>query len=281
MPRHRFVLCDVFAERPLAGNQLAVFTDARELDEATMQALARELGFSETVFVLPAQGEGDARVRIFTPRSEVAFAGHPVLGAAVVLGGPLQRGALALETGRGVVPVVLERDDRGAIVRGRMSQPVPTIEPLGDPAPVLRALGVEAPVLPVETYDNGLRHTLVALDSPEAVGRLRPDLAALAELELITSCFAASGRRWKTRMFWPSEGIPEDPATGSAAGPLVCHLCRYGLVEWGTEIEIRQGEETGRPSLLLARAEAVDGQIARVEVGGSAVVVARGEFSLG
>ena len=96
----------------------------------------------------------------------------------------------------------------------------------------------------------------------------------------MVSCFAGSGGSWKTRMFAPYGGVAEDPATGSAAGPLACHLCRHGLVEWGTEIEISQGAEIGRPSTLYALADGRDGAIERVSVGGRAVVVARGEFRL-
>jgi len=111
MRRFRYVVCDVFTDTPLAGNQLAVFTDARDLDELTMQALAREMNFSETVFVLPPQAEGaDVRIRIFTPGAELPFAGHPTLGAAFVLGGPLQKVVIRLETRAGVVPVELERE---------------------------------------------------------------------------------------------------------------------------------------------------------------------------
>lgn len=274
----RYVVADVFTDTPLAGNQLAVFTDARELDSETMQALALEIGFSETVFVLPAAGDGDVRIRIFTPQVELPFAGHPVLGTAFVLAAPLQRGVIGLETGRGLVPVELERDGTGAIVFGRMTQPVPAVEPYPDPEALLAAIGVERSTLPVERYDNGVQPTFVALGSREEVAALRPDFAKLAELEVMVSCFAGSDTSWKTRMFAPYGGVTEDPATGSAAGPLVCHLCRHGLVSWGTRIEIEQGAEIGRPSTLYALAEGGDGSIERVEVGGSAVVVARGEF---
>jgi trans-2,3-dihydro-3-hydroxyanthranilate isomerase len=276
----RYVIADVFTDRPLAGNQLAVFTDARSLDAETMQALALETGFSESVFVLPAEGEADVRIRIFTPRVELPLAGHPVLGTAFVLGGPLQQGMLRLETGMGVVPIVLERDESGAIVFGRMTQPVPAIEPYPEPDELLEALGVESSSLPVERYDNGVPHTFVALETAERVASLQPDLQRLADLGVKANCFARSGERWKTRMFAPSAGVAEDPATGSAAGPLACHLCRHGLLAWGTEIEIEQGAEIGRPSTLYARAEGRDGEIEGVEVGGRAVVVARGEFRL-
>jgi trans-2,3-dihydro-3-hydroxyanthranilate isomerase len=280
VPTLRYVVADVFTDRPLTGNQLAVFTDAREVDPETMQALALEMGFSESVFVLPAEADGDVRIRIFTPRVELPFAGHPVLGTAFVLGSPLQRSVIALETGRGVVPVQLERDETGAIVFGRMTQPVPTVEPFPDTSPLFAALGVSAAVLPVETYDNGPRFTFVALASREEVAALRPDFGALAEQGVMVSCLAGEGTSWKTRMFAPSSGVAEDPATGSACGPLVCHVCRHGLVEWGTEIEVEQGVEIGRPSKLFARAAGGPSGIESVEVGGSAVVVARGEFRL-
>lgn len=280
MSTYRYVVADVFTDQPLTGNQLAVFTDARGLSSETMQALALEIGFSETVFVLPAEQDGDVRIRIFTPRVELPLAGHPVLGTAFVLGGPLQQWVLRLETGMGVVPVELDRDESGAIVFGRMTQPVPSIEPYPDPDALLEALGVDASSLPVERYDNGVQHTFVALESAEQVAGLRPNLARLEALDVKANCFAGSGSRWKLRMFAPAVGVPEDPATGSAAGPLACHLCRHGLVPWGHEIEIEQGVEIGRPSTLYGRAEGGDGRIEGVEVGGRAVVVARGEFRL-
>lgn len=243
-----------------------------------MQALAREIGFSETVFVLPAEAGGTVRVRIFTPVRELPFAGHPLLGAAWVLAAPLQRAVVELETGSGLVPVTVERDESGALVFGRMLQPVPTVEPYPHADELLAALGVRESLLPVEQYDNGPLHTFVVLGSCEAVAELDPDLAALRALEVNASCMAGQGTSWKSRMFAPALGVPEDPATGSAAGPLVCHLCRHGLVPWGTEVVVSQGEELGRPSTLFARAEGGPGGIERVEVGGSAVVVARGEY---
>jgi trans-2,3-dihydro-3-hydroxyanthranilate isomerase len=281
VPTLRYVFADVFTESALAGNQLAVFTDARGIDDGTMQALAREIGFSETAFVLPAEQGGTARVRIFTPESELPFAGHPILGTAWVLAAPLQRAVVELETGRGIVPVTIDRDESGALAFGRMVQPVPTVEPYPEADALLAALGVTSSVLPVERYDNGPLHTFVVLESRDAVAALDPDLAALRELEVNPSCAAGEGTSWKSRMFAPALGVPEDPATGSAAGPLVCHLCRHGLVPWGTEIEIAQGVEIGRPSTLFARAAGGPDGIERVEVGGKAVVVARGEFKVG
>lgn len=276
----RYVIVDVFTDTPLEGNQLAVFTDARDIPEHLLQPLALELGLSETVFVYPPASEGHARIRIFTPASELPFAGHPTLGTAFVLAQPLQLETIGLETGAGVVPVRLEREGP-RIVFGRMEQSVPRVE-LFDEQPLLTALGVERSELPVELYDNGMRHVYVALESEDAVAALAPDLNALARLgaTLGFNCFAGSGRRWKTRTFLPGTGIPEDPATGSAAGPLAVHLARHGRIGWGDEIQIAQGAELGRPSTLYATPFGSDGATERVEVGGSAVVVARGEFRL-
>ncbi len=279
MRSFRYVLADVFTDVPLAGNQLGVFTDARDLDEPTMQALALELGFSESVFVLPAREGGHARIRIFTPSGELAFAGHPTLGTAFVLAAPLQLDVIALETGSGVVPVRLERDSSGRIVFGRMSQPVPSVQPFAQERELLAALGVERSELPVEVYDNGAQQVFVALASEEEVAALTPDWAALGRFGFVgANVFAGAGAHWKTRMFSAVPGLGEDAATGSAAGPLACHLARHGRIAWGDEIVVSQGSEIGRPSTLHARAEGAGGEIAAVEVGGSAVVVARGEF---
>jgi trans-2,3-dihydro-3-hydroxyanthranilate isomerase len=279
MPTLRYVVADVFTDRPLAGNQLAVFTDGRDVDDATMQALARELNFSETVFVLPPSEGGHAHLRIFTPATELPFAGHPVLGSAFVLAAPLQLGEIRLETGAGIVPVVLEREG-ARITFGRMSQPIPTWELFAQADELLALLGVESS-LPVELYHLGPTHVYVALASREEVEALQPDFGALLRLtDACVSCFAGAGSEWKTRTFAPGSGVPEDPATGSAAGPLAVHLARHGRTGFGDEITISQGAEIGRPSTLYASAFGEGDRIDRVEVGGSAVVVARGEFRL-
>jgi trans-2,3-dihydro-3-hydroxyanthranilate isomerase len=208
------------------------------------------------------------------------FAGHPTLGTAFVLSGPLSFDEIRLETLRGVVPVRLERED-GRIVFGRMEQPLPTVEPYEDSAELFDILGVEGSELPVEVYDNGVLHVYVCLGSEDAVAALKPDLRRLAELPtLCFNCFAGEGRSWKTRMFAPSSGVAEDPATGSAAGPLALHLARHGRIAFGEEIEISQGVEVGRPSKLYARVEGSADDVQRVEVGGSAVIVARGELKV-
>jgi trans-2,3-dihydro-3-hydroxyanthranilate isomerase len=280
--RLRYTVIDVFTDTPLAGNQLAVFTDARDLDSLTMQALARELNVSETVFVLPPQAaDAEVRIRIFTPRSELPFAGHPTLGAAFVLGAPLQRIVLRLETAAGVVPVTLEREG-ARIAFGWMEQPVATWMPFPEVERLLAAVGVARSGLPVEIYDLGPGHVFIELETPEQVAGVVPDLAALVAVTTAgVNCVANAGAgRWKSRVFVPAHGVPEDPATGSAAGPLALHLARHGRIAFGEEIEISQGVEIGRPSKLVARVDGSAELVERVVVGGAAVTVARGEFRI-
>jgi trans-2,3-dihydro-3-hydroxyanthranilate isomerase len=281
MRRFRYVVADVFTDEPLTGNQLAVFTDARDLDPLTMQALAREMNFSESVFVLPPRAEdADVRIRIFTPGSELPFAGHPTLGSAFVLGGPLQKIVIRLETAAGVVPVELVREG-AEIVFGWMEQPVPAWEPFGRTAELFAALGVAGSGLPVEHYLLGPTFLPVELGSPAEVASLAPDFAALGRVASAGAyCFAREGAHWKARAFFGDLGVSEDPATGSAAGPLAVHLARHGRIAFGEEIEIVQGVELGRPSRLYAQVDGSPDRIERVRVGGSAKIVARGEFSL-
>lgn len=283
----RYAIVDVFADVPLEGNPVAIFLGGSRLSTDVMQRVARELNLSETVFVLPAQEPGaveegaDARLRIFTPSIELPFAGHPVLGAAFVLGDRLAADAVRLQTGAGLIPVALKQE-RGTIVFGEMEQPIPVPEPFGQAGEVLAALEVERSELPVEAYRNGPLHVFIALQSEEAVAGLHPDMRALGALDgaIGVNCFAGSGDRYKTRMFAPSVGVPEDPATGSGAGALAVHLVRHGRIGYGQDVSIRQGEEIGRPSVLHARAEGAEGRVERVVVGGSALIVARGEYRI-
>jgi trans-2,3-dihydro-3-hydroxyanthranilate isomerase len=238
---HRYFVVDVFTDTPLEGNQLGVFTDGRPFSSEQMQRLAREMNLSETVFILPPQADGDVRMRIFTPGTELPFAGHPVLGTAFVVGTALGRDTIRLETGIGVVPVELDRSG-ARIVFGWMDQPIPSWQPYEHQDELLAALG-----------------------KLEGIG---------------VSCFAGSGSRWKTRMFALDLGVQEDPATGSAAGPLAVHLARHARIGFGDQIEIRQGAEIRRPSVLYARVEGTADRVQRVRVGGQAMVVARGEFRL-
>ena len=282
MRSFRYVVADVFTDTPLEGNPVAVFTDGRGLSDDEMQRLGRELNLSESVFVLRSEADAHARIRIFTPSSELPFAGHPTLGTAFVLAAPLQAPVLRLETGMGIVPVALERE-QDRIVFGRMEQPLPTWEAFAEEEALFAALGVGRSELPVLVYENGPRFVYVGLSSEDDVVALRPDFNALLDLAgalVGVDCFAGSGARWKSRMFAPGAGVAEDPATGSAAGPLAVHLARHGQIGFGDEIEISQGAEIGRPSTLYARADGSADELERVEVGGSAVIVARGEFRL-
>ena len=276
-----YVICDVFTDTPLTGNQLAVFKDAREIPDDHLQTLAREINLSETVYGYPPRGDAHARIRIFTPAHELPFAGHPVLGTAFVFAASLDDDEIRLETGRGVIPIRMQRAG-GRPAFGWMSQPLPSAAPFQAVEPLLAALGLTQSVLPVEVYDNGVRHVYVTLPDEEAVARLQPDIGALARVagECGVNCIAGRGRRWKTRMFAPGVGVAEDPATGSAAGPLAVHLVRHDLIRYGDEIQIFQGAELRRPSTLHAKATGSNGRLESVEVGGSAVIVGRGEFTL-
>src|SRR4051812_35343966 len=178
----RYEICDVFTERALEGNALAVFTDARDLDDATMQKLARELNLSESAFVLPpSTTAADARVRIFTPTMELPFAGHPTLGTAFVLAEGLPQPVIRLETARGIVPVRMSRID-GRSTFGWMNQPLPRVMAYPAIDEALAALDMVPGSLPVELYDNGPRYVLIEAASASVIAGLRPDLGRLARL---------------------------------------------------------------------------------------------------
>jgi trans-2,3-dihydro-3-hydroxyanthranilate isomerase len=220
--------------------------------------------------------EGD-RIRIFTPGQELPFAGHPVLGTAAVLTAMRSTDRVELLTGRGTIAVTFD-----ASRRGRMSQPIPTWSSFDDTKDLFAALGVEGSALPVDVYDNGVRHLYVVLESVAAVSALRPNASLLEPAVGATgvSCVAGDGTQWRSRMFGPGLGVIEDPATGSAAGPLAVHLARHGRIGWGEEITIAQGVEMLRPSTLHAVARGSESAIGAVEVAGDTVVVGRGSFDL-
>lgn len=274
----RYALCDVFTDRPLAGNPLAVFTDGRGLDPVTMQALAREMNLSETTFVLPPERGGHARVRIFTPSVELPFAGHPTLGTAFVLGGPLQSTDLRLELEAGIVPVRLEREG-ARISFGWMTQPSATAMDVAREGEILQALELETGGASLFGYQNGPEHVYVELPSEGAVSALTPNLSRLAHTTKAgVFVYFYDGKSCRARCFVPGKGVAEDPATGSAVGPLALHLTRAGRLAPGQLLRVEQGVEMGRPSTLYARIGAEELPI--IEVGGSARVVARGQFML-
>ncbi|MBO0767128.1 MAG: PhzF family phenazine biosynthesis protein [Solirubrobacterales bacterium] len=258
---HHYEIWDVFTDTPLEGNPLGVFPHGEEIPSRLYQKLARELNLSETVFIL-----GD-QIRIFTPVAELPFAGHPTLGAAFVVAERDGRDVVTLQTGAGPVVVTVAEG------YGEMDQPYPSIEPFrGDDAELLAALGVKRALAPIESYTNGPTHTVVVLDD---VASLRPDMGRLEALGVQLSAVASTGAGTaKLRMFAPALGVAEDPATGSAAGPVALHLVRHGLHRAGTRLELTQGVEIGRPSTLIATAT----EGGPVKVGGGAVRVATGHY---
>jgi len=278
----RYTLCDVFTERPLAGSPSCVFTDARGLDAATMQALARETNLSETVFVLPPTQGGQARLRIFTPSDELPFGAQPVLSAAYVLGGPLESVGLRLELPAGVVEVKLEREG-ARIAFGWVK--LPPALPLGieNGGAILAALGLSPADTEPFAYQCGTEHVFIELRSEAAVSALSPDWAALARATRAhVFAFSFDGKRCRARGFAPgaehgrpgAAGSAEDPATASALGPLCLHLQSRSRLSPTDILCVDQGMEVQRPSTLYARG--LDAGL--VEVGGSARVVARGQF---
>lgn len=273
---HQYVVVDAFARKPLTGNPVAVFFASDDLSAEQMQRIAREMNLSESTFVLEPEQGGDVHVRIFTPVNELPFAGHPLLGTAIALGGRTDADKLRIETAMGIIPFELEREN-GKAVAARMRQPVPVWESFDRTEELLEALGLHGSTLPVEIYRNGPRHVLVGLESVEALSKLDPDHRALARFpDMAANCFAGSGSVWRNRMFSPAYGVVEDAATGSAAGPIAIHLARYGLSPYGRHIEITQGVEIGRPSPMGALVHGDGDRVDSVEVSGHGVVATEG-----
>ena len=257
---------DVFTSEPLLGNQLAVFPDARELPTERMQKIAREINFSETTFILPAERpDTDIRMRIFTPAVEMPMAGHPTVGSTFALA---QAGVIRPGTKRfvfglnvGPTPVDLVWDgDRLRFVW--MTQGLPVFGPvIEERAAAASAIGLHAddllPGVPVQEVSCGVPYVIVALRDREAVDRAAPDAAAILGLgsmrppHAAVFLFAASGTGSSevySRMFAPDLGVVEDPATGSASGPLGCYLVQHGLVsdDAAQRIVSSQGVKLGR-----------------------------------
>lgn len=276
----RYVRCDVFGHRPFGGNPLAVFTDARGLKTATMQAIALEMNLSETVFLLPATCGGSAKIRIFTPRAELEFAGHPTIGAAFVVARPLQTDRLVLETGAGLIPVQIERE--GADPRGAWIElPLPEASPQAESELLLRALGLSDAITPIKRYHFGITHVVAQVEHAEQVTALTPDFTSLKHFGPVgIVVFAADGARLRARVFVPGLGVAEDPATGSAVGPLLLHLHDHAQLGSQRSITISQGQELGRPSELRGQLLFDDDRPTRIRVGGDCVLLGRGEWQL-
>jgi trans-2,3-dihydro-3-hydroxyanthranilate isomerase len=275
MTRHEYVLVDVFTDRKFGGNQLAVFRDGRGVREEFMQAAAKELNLPETTFVVPAEHGGDHKLRIFTPARELPFAGHPTVGTAFVLAGS-RDATLRLEEQVGTLAVTV-RDGFT-----EMEQPLPTFEPVADRDAVAASVSLDAadlePGLPIEIGSSGNRFMFVAVKTLDAVKRAAP--RGLAEAAYIfTTKTVEPGSTVHGRMYAPWQGIAEDPATGSANGPLGAYLVRHGVSD-GKRIVSEQGYEMGRPSLLYVRVGGGRDAIASVHVGGRCAIAGGGWLDL-
>jgi len=304
-----FVTCDVFTDRPFTGNPLLVVPDARGLTAAQMQSIAREINYSESTFVLPPKDPAHAYLqRTFVPVKEIPYAGHPTVGTAVVMaalgkvpsvasGAPDGAVPVTIEVGFGPLRLELLKED-GRVSRVRMEQSTPEWKApvTGDDVKgqIAAALGVPFdalhPRLPPQAVGTGNTFLMVPLASVEAVSSALADARMLNHVErdlgvLGLFLFAFDGARLRARMFAPGAGVPEDPATGSAAGPVAVYLALHGAVPGGVtngrgRFTIDQGVEMGRPSELDATVLVDGGLPAGVRVEGSAVLVMRGELDV-
>jgi len=292
MVAHRYRVVDVFTERPLEGNALAVFPDGAGLDDASMQKIARELNLSETTFVAPpTRADCVGRVRIFTPARELPFGGHPTVGAAWVLLDegmvPRSRDRFALEEGVGAVAIRMETGSRPLIW---LTTPPIQEGRRFDPALCALALGLDArdllDVMP-QLLDAGNPTLLVALRDRATVDRAWLDLAGLRSLKVAGDepfcvfAFAPTPDGAYSRMFAPEYGIPEDPASGSSTGPLAAFMMRHGLVSSaaGTRFVSEQGTTMGRRSILYVEIHG-DRGVKGIDVGGHVTPVAHATLTL-
>jgi trans-2,3-dihydro-3-hydroxyanthranilate isomerase len=303
MPSYPYLHLDVFTDTRFAGNQLAVFSDARGLSSERMQQMATEIAFSESTFVLPAEVEGtDVRMRIFTPARELPMAGHPTVGSTFALAadGVIRTGQRRFVFGLGIgpTPVALEwQGERLTFVW--MTQQPPAFGPrLTDTRAVAAAVGLDEDAivrdLPVEEISCGVPFVFVPIASRRAIDEAVADRRAIASLFsshglperglfLFSTGPGGDGADAYSRMFAPGLGVAEDPATGSASGPLGCYLLRYGVVspERAARLLSLQGVKMGRPSRVHIRIAAdAGGAITAVQVGGESVLVGRGVIEI-
>ncbi len=292
---HRIYLVDVFAERPYCGNQLAVVAGEEGLPEETMQLLAAEMNFSETTFVVPVPEEdGGYRVRIFTPAREIAFAGHPILGTAWVLRqllAPDSCAPLRLNLAVGQIRVTFEAPVHGQEVVWFLAPEV-SFGPICAPAPMAAALGILPQdidsSIPVQQLSAGTSAMIVPLRSLDALRRSKLDLAAYAGLAAngcppLVYLFCRETHHpandFCARFFFEAHGVREDPATGNGAAFLAAYLLEHRLrPSSGFAVRIEQGQEIGRPSLIMLRAQVIDGR-REVSVGGSVIPTVHGELA--
>ena len=299
MKSYRYLHLDVFTDRLFGGNQLAVFTDGRGLSAETMQAIAKEMNFSETTFVLPAEAPAtDFRVRIFTPDEELPMAGHPTVGTTFALAraGVIDSGRdrVVLGLGIGPTPVSLVWREQELCFVWMTQLPPQFGNPIGDPAGAAAALrlsgaAVAATGLPVQAVSSGLPFLLVPLTTRRAVDSAAVDVTAydsfiraakMDELPIFLFSTEKTGDKATvySRMFAPGMGIAEDPATGGACGPLGGYLVRHKVIppDKAAAILNLQGVKMGRPSYIHISVGVEDGDINNVRVGGEAVVAGEG-----
>lgn len=284
------MLFDVFTDVAFAGNQLAIFPDT-SLDDATMQKIAGELNLAESVFLSPGGDGALASLRIFTPRREVAFAGHPTIGTAIALvdhlwwAGPNET-AFVLRERVGDVPITV---DRGTPTIAWLTTPPVRLEQTFDRTAAARMLGLSAADVradvPVQIATAGNPFLYVPLADPAAVDRASLDApvadALAGDAEIVgVFAFALAPQGAYARMFAPMSGIAEDPATGSAAGPLFAYLHAAGALEERAHFVVEQGVKMGRRSVLHARIGWNGGVPAKIEIGGSAIFVGEGKLKL-
>jgi len=285
---------DVFSSRPLEGNSLAVFSDARGLTDAEMQSLAKEMNLSETTFILPrdpaTEKEKGIRVRIFTVQEELPFAGHPTLGTAFALRGQSGAKDVVLELNAGKVPVHFE-DSKGEPPFGEMTQLDPTFGIQHDREAVARATGLHAQdfddSLPIQTVSTGVPFTVTPLKSLAVMRNFSQiDLNRASEylakssgkfFYFVTRETVDRNARLHARMLFYNG---EDPATGSAAGCTAAWMVAHGLAQPDERVLIEQGVEMKRPSRIFVRASRTDNRVVNVRVGGHSVEIMRGEVSL-
>jgi trans-2,3-dihydro-3-hydroxyanthranilate isomerase len=296
MRQYRLIHVDVFTRTRFGGNQLAVFPEAEGLSDDEMQAIAREMSFSESTFVFPpTDASADARVRIFTPGRELPFAGHPVVGTAFVLA--RERGTTDLRFELGIGPLNVQADpgdgaSKGIVGSAEMEQPLPSFEPVpdADPAVLAGLLGLDssdvASETPAEFGSSGNRFLYLRLRSLDAVRRARGMVDALdryfaghhhAAIYLFSTETESPEATAHGRMYSLALGanVREDPATGSASGPAGGYLLRHGLAQPG-RLLLEQGYEMLRPSQIEVGLTVTDGALSRVTVGGGVVLVAEG-----
>jgi trans-2,3-dihydro-3-hydroxyanthranilate isomerase len=292
--KYEYCTLDVFTDRRFGGNPLAVVLDAHGIDDATMQSIAREFNYSETTFVLPPSDPAyAARVRIFTPGGELPFAGHPTVGTAFALAS-LGRIAtnirdIVFEEGIGLVPVSIERGGDGSVSRCTLTTAQqPTFIEAIDRSEAATMLGLAHDAVPSapEVWSCGVPFLVVPLAGIDELSAARLDLPRWRELlehrstQKVYPVARAGSNRLRVRMFAPGLGVPEDPATGSAAAALSGWLARHYGSDGPQHWQILQGEEVGRPSIIALDYDQTGGSAARVRVGGSAVMLACGTLSI-